>query len=63
MENTVLKNQIDVHFDEMTALLDFDVQKYITSLQEDSIVTSPEEASAFTETFSDFWDQICFELN
>ncbi|WP_299683134.1 hypothetical protein [uncultured Dokdonia sp.] len=62
MENTVLRNQMDVHFKEMTALLDFDVQKYITSLQTVSIINSiesPEEINVV----SDFWDHLFIDLN
>lgn len=57
MENTVLRNRMDIHFEEMTALLDFDVQKYITSLQTVSIINSIESPKE-TNVISDFWDQL-----
>ncbi|GGG13758.1 hypothetical protein [Dokdonia pacifica] len=62
MENTILRNQMDVHFEEMTALLDFDVQKYITNLQMLSIVNSI-ESSQETNEVSDFWDHLFVDLN
>ena len=62
MRNTILRNQMDVHFEEMTALLDFDVQKYITSLQTVSIINSIESPEE-TNVVSDFWDHVCVDLN
>ncbi len=62
MENTVLRDQINTHFDEMTALLDFDVQKYITSLQKPSIVNFIENPEN-NDKVSDFWDNLFIDLN
>lgn len=65
MENTVLRDQMDIHFDEMTALLDFDVQKYITSLQKTNIVNIIENPKSTNQEnlVSDFWDHLFTDLN
>lgn len=65
MENTVLRDQMDVHFDEMTALLDFDIQKYITSLQKTNIVNIIESPKRTHQEnlVSDFWDNLFTDLN
>lgn len=65
MENTVLRDQMEIHFDEMTALLDFDVQKYITSLQKTNIVNIIENPKRTNQesVVSDFWDHLFTDLN
>lgn len=65
MENTVLRDQMEIHFDEMTALLDFDIQKYITSLQKTNIVNIIENPKSTPQEnlVSDFWDHLFTDLN
>lgn len=62
MENIMFKNPMDVQFDEMTALLDFDVQEYITSLQPRAVVEAVEISEKINEV-SNFWDQVFIDLN